>query len=72
MSPKNRPRNKNGKKLQVTIIKITDSKEKKSIHRIDVSGSTGPGGAAAPLAPPRLLRLCFSSRKYDKSAMYLR
>ena len=46
--------------LQVTIIKITDSKINKSIHRLDVSGSTGPvgggggGGApppAAPLAP---------------------
>ena len=39
--------------LQVTIIKITDSKENKSIHRLNVSGSTGPvggGGAAAPLA----------------------
>ena len=42
--------------LQVTIIKITDSKENKSIHRLNVFGSTGPvggggGGAAAPLAP---------------------
>ena len=41
--------------LQVTIIKITDSKENKSIHRLNVSRSTGPvgggGGAAAPLAP---------------------
>ena len=42
--------------LQVTIIKITDSKINKSIHRLNVSGSTGPvggwgGGAAAPLAP---------------------
>ena len=47
--------------LQVTIIKITDSKINKSIHRLDVSGSTGPVGgggggggpppAAAPLAP---------------------
>ena len=26
----------NGKKLQVTIIKITESKENKSIHRLDV------------------------------------
>ena len=41
----------NGKQLQVTIIKITESKENNSIHRIDVSGSTGPGRAAAPLAP---------------------
>ena len=36
---------------QVTIIKITDSKENKSIHRLNVSGSTGQvgGGALAPL-----------------------
>ena len=37
----------NGKQLQITIIKITESKESKSIHRLDLSGSTGPGGAAA-------------------------
>ena len=44
---------KNGKQLQVTIIKMTESKENKSIRRLDVSGSTGPGGGeAAPLAPP--------------------
>ena len=42
----------NGKQLQITIIKITESKENKSIHRFDLSGSTGPGGAAA-------LRLCY-------------
>ena len=40
----------NGKQLQVTITKITESKENKSIQRLDVSGSTGPGGGAAP--PP--------------------
>ena len=28
--------------LQVTTIKITESKENKSIHRLDLSGSTGP------------------------------
>ena len=33
--------------LQVTIIKITDSKENKSIHRLNVSGSTGPATALA-------------------------
>ena len=38
----------NGK---VTIIRITESKENKSIQRLDVSGSTGPGGAA-DLVPP--------------------
>ena len=44
----------NGKQLQITIIKITESKENKSIHRLDLSGSTGPvgGGAAA-------LRFCY-------------
>ena len=47
----------NGKQLQVTIIKITESKENKSIQRLDVSGSTcprGDGGAAAPLASTAL------------------
>ena len=34
----------NGKQLQITIIKITESKENKSIHRLDLSGLTGPGG----------------------------
>ena len=38
------------KLLQVTIIKITESKDNKSIQRLDVSRLTGPGGAAAPLA----------------------
>ena len=41
--------------LQVTIIKITDSKENKSIHRLNVSGSTGPvggGGGSCPACPP--------------------
>ena len=43
--------------LQVTIIKITDSKINKSIHRLNVSGSTGPvggggGGGGGPPAPP--------------------
>ena len=33
------------------ITKITESKENSSIHRLDVSGLTGPGGAAPPLAP---------------------
>ena len=35
----------NGKQLQVTIIKVTESKESKSINRLDVSGSIGPGGS---------------------------
>ena len=41
--------------MQVTQIKITESKENKSIQRLDVSSSTGRGGgggeAAAFLAP---------------------
>ena len=32
----------NGKQLQVTIIKLTESKENKSIQKLDVSVSTGP------------------------------
>ena len=46
----------NGKQLQVTIIKVTESKENRSIHRLDVSGSIGPGGQLPPLPcppPPR-------------------
>ena len=42
----------NGKQLQVTTIKVTESEESKSIQRLDVSGSTGPGGQLPPL-PPR-------------------
>ena len=38
---------KNNKQLQVTIIQITESKENKSIHRLNVSGSTGPATALA-------------------------
>ena len=43
----------NGKQLQVNITKITESKENKSTGRLDVSGSTGPGGSCPPypLAP---------------------
>ena len=43
----------NGKQLQITIIKITESKENKSIQRLDLSGSIGPGGWVAAL------RLCY-------------
>ena len=42
----------NGKQLQVTIIKVTESKENRFIHRLDVSGSIGPGGQLPPLPPP--------------------
>ena len=35
------------------ITKITESKENSSIHRLDVSGLTGPGGAAPAPLPPR-------------------
>ena len=54
----------NGKQLQVTIIKITESNENKSIHRLDVSGSTGPGGQLPPYAlppPNTLLQLTFGA-----------
>ena len=43
--------NINDKQLQVTIIIITEPKENKSINRLDLPGSTGPGGVAAT---PRL------------------
>ena len=46
VSEKNDLEYENGKQLQVTIIKITeitDFKEDNSIHRLDVSGSTGLG-----------------------------
>ena len=44
----------NSKQLQVTTVKITESKENKSIHKLDLSGSTGPGRTAAPPYPPPL------------------
>ena len=40
------------KLLQVTIIKITESKDNKSIQRLDVSGLTDPGGGSCPPCPP--------------------
>ena len=39
--------NINDKQLQVTIIIITEPKENKSINRLDLPGSTAPGGVAA-------------------------
>ena len=46
----------NGKQLQITIIKITESKESKSIHRLDLSGLTGPvGGGRVGSCPTALL-----------------
>ena len=56
----------NCKQLQITIIKITDSKENKSIHRLDFSGSTGPGGIAAPLASPPPLATALSLRTFAR------
>ena len=47
----------NGKKLQVAIIKITESKENKSIYRLDVclaqevQGGEGGGGRGRQLPP---------------------
>ena len=32
--------------------KITESKENNSIHRLNLSGSTGPGASSFPLLPP--------------------
>ena len=60
VSEKSTSNHENGKQLQVPIIKIhvTESKENKSIHRPDLSGSTGPGGgggggpAQRPPCPP--------------------
>ena len=52
-----------GKQLQVTITKITESKENNSIHRFDVSSSTGPGGegVSSPLSPPPPLAAALKS-----------
>ena len=44
--------NENGKQSQVTIIKITESKENKSIQRLNVVGLNRSSGAATPLQPP--------------------
>ena len=51
VSEKSTSNHENGKQLQVTIIKITESKENKSIHRLDLPGSTGPGGQLPPCSP---------------------
>ena len=47
VSEKNHLEYENGKQLQVTITKI-ESKGNKSIHRLDLSGSTGPGDQGPP------------------------
>ena len=51
----------NNKLLQVTIIKITESKDNKSIQRLDVSGLTGPGGWGGGVAAPLALLLATAS-----------
>ena len=57
----------NGKKLQVTIIKITESKENKFIYRLDwcVSGSRGPrwgrGGQLPPCSPATISVMVFEN-----------
>ena len=52
----------NGKQLQVTITKITESEENKSIHRLELSGSSSPGEELPPPPPPRLATsLCTAS-----------
>ena len=35
-----------------STTKITESKENKSIERLDMSGSTGPGGGGGSCPPP--------------------
>ena len=49
----------NGKQLQVTLIKITESKENKSTHRHDFSGSAGPWGSCPLVPPPPPGTFCF-------------
>ena len=56
----------NGKQLQVTTIKITESKENKSIHRLDLSGSNGPGGEL-PSPPPQLATALYNIAAYPIS-----
>ena len=55
----------NGKQLQVTTIKMTESKENKSIHRLDLSGSTGlGGGGSCPPCPPLLVTPLLTILRY--------
>ena len=42
----------NGIQVQVTTSQITESKENKSIRKLDLSGSTGPGEEGGELPPP--------------------
>ena len=57
MSPKNRPRIRKWQTIAITITKMTESTEKKSIYRLNLFDATGPGGAAAPLPPPLAIAL---------------
>ena len=62
--------------LQVTKIKITESEENKSDHRLDLSGSTGPGGggggAAAPVPPLLAMALIgLVEKKQDANILQL-
>ena len=55
----------NGKQLQVTTIKMTESKENKSIHRLDLPGSTGlGGGGSCPPCPPLLVTPLLTILRY--------
>ena len=69
MSPKIDPEYENGELLQVTIIKITEPKENKSIQRpiqrLDVSTSTDPGGSPPPPLATRALSWFVMSRWRD-------
>ena len=51
-------------KLQVTTIKMTESKENKSIHRLDLPGSTGLGGGQPPPCPPLLVMPLLTILRY--------
>ena len=62
---------KMAKKLQVTIIKITESEENKSIYRLDVSGSTGPGGQLPPCSPASYgSQLYYHERDFHSGGLY--
>ena len=71
VSEKSTSNHESGKQLQVTIIKITESKENKSIHRLDLLGLTGPErGAAAHLAAPASYGSVFNNQCSSVSISY--
>ena len=51
--------------MQVTTIKMTESKENKFIHRLDLPGSTGlGGGGSCPPCPPLLVTPLLTILRY--------